>query len=540
MTDLLGSTSTAGSGGSFPQTASALGSFNSNAVLALSPAQFAADYDVSSTQLAAFVDPSTGKLNSNAAYLGWYYSLTQGERQSIQSAMVNAGQLSSADATGLNNSTALGAFKSLIGTTAAQGTNVISYLDQLGQGTNAIQNQISSNLTKDQEAATQPIVATETNPNTLEADLTNAFDNALGYAPDAKQIQSFISQVQGQETSYAEAPRTEAQDEINQAHSEENALNKLGPEGIDTVIQAYQAAVTGTKLPGAGTPQGPVNGAIPAPGTPIGSPLQPGTVPTMNAQGTVVGGQVENTTSNKYVNQSPGLVDQALHGFLNPQPDTEKLVTTHGTKVEKNPPLPAGTPNTTPTYGGTYALSPADWKKAQSLYSAASKYSTAGSAPQSVQLGAFTSLLTNAYDESGSWSKAVASIASGSPFGTSEGTHLSAFGTSVANEVNNQITALQNQVNNSAVTVKVAAPDSSGAYGAEAANAAKEADPVGYYAANTASWGQELNQMLAGAPLMYSENTSDSFSGPVTPGEASSTPASAPVSSAAPSPNGGG
>jgi hypothetical protein len=103
------------------------------------------------------------------------------------------------------------------------------------------------------------------------------------------------------------------------------------------------------------------------------------------------------------------------------------------------PSLPAGS-GTTPTYGGTYALSAADWKKAQADYAPAKKYATPGSAPQSVQLAAFSAVLQSAYDSTGSWSKAVSEVASGTPFGTAEGTHLSAFGDQVASEVNNQIT----------------------------------------------------------------------------------------------------
>jgi hypothetical protein len=81
----------------------------------------------------------------------------------------------------------------------------------------------------------------------------------------------------------------------------------------------------------------------------------------------------------------------------------------------------------------------------------------------------------------------------------------------VAAEVNNQITALQNQVNNSSVTVKVAAPDAT----AEANLAAKQSDPAGYEAAQTASWGSVLNKMLSGSPSMYNQSTADTFTGPV-------------------------
>jgi hypothetical protein len=253
--------------------------------------------------------------------------------------------------------------------------------------------------------------------------------------------------------------------------------------------------------------------------------LQPGTVPSLG-NNSVVGGRIEPTTGNKWVSQPPGLLAQAEHGFLSQAPNTETSVATHGIKVVPNAPGPANAPNSTPTYGGTYALSAADWKKAQSIYSPASKYSTPGAAPQSVQLAAFSSLLTNQYDANGgSWSKAVASIASGSPFGTAEGTHLSAFGNQVAAEVNNQITAIQNQVNNDTVTTKVTAPDAT----AEANLAAKQSDPAGYEAAQTASWGSVLNKMLSGTTSMYNQSSSDTFTGPVSAQAMTSAQAAAPT-----------
>lgn len=496
----------------------------------MDPTTFFADYKVDSTEQETY--ETNGKLNLNAANLIWYASLDQASRQIIQQGLVNVGYLTDTAATGEYNSTTLDAFQNLVGAVSqTYGPGYApTYLDQVAGGTSGIQNQISANLTKATESATQPIVASVENPTTLSADITAAFETALGYSPDQTQIQSFISQVQGQDTTYAEAPRTEAQQQIDQAHSEESALNKLGPDGIDSVIQAYQAAVNGTKMPGAGTVQGPVNGAIPNPGTPIGSPLQPGTVPTMTSEGQVVGGQVKGTTKTTTSTPTPaGGISGFFDNFANfatggtslfgkggdtgsnGQVGTSKTTTTQSVKAVPNGSLPANTPNTTPTYGGLYALSAADWKKAQDDYAPAKKYATPGSAPESVQLGAFSAVLQSAYDSSGSWSKAVASIASGSPFGTAEGTHLSNFGNQVAAEVNSQIDAVQNQVNNDTVTTKVTAPDAT----AEADLAAKQSDPTGYYAAQDASWGSVLNKMLSGTPDMYDQASSDTFTGPV-------------------------
>lgn len=486
----------------------------------LSPAQFFAAYGVSSTEQALYLAPSGG-LNDNAVYLAWYKSLGQQERQQIQQQMVDIGSLPAADANGLDSSAAKSAFEGLIGQTAAQGTNVLQYLSQNATGINGIQNQISANLTKAEENATQPIIATVENPTTLSADITAAFETALGYSPSKAQIDSFVNQVQGQDTAYAEAPRTEAQQQINLAHSEESALNKLGPDGIDTVIQAYQAAVSGTKLPGAGTTQGPQIGNVPN-GNPNQFPT-PGTQMPAGTGARIQGGNevgfntspvTSTTTSTQtvpyggvmgFLDNTLGLAKGASH---------EAQVTSTTTKNRPGgiaPNLPAGS-NTSPTYGGLYALSAADWKKAQSDYAPAKKYATPGAAPQAVQLGAFSTLLSSAYESNGnSWSKAVASIASGTPFGTSEGTNLSSFGNQVAAEVNNQIAQLQNQVNNDTVTTKVSAPDAT----AEADLAAKQSDPTGYYAAQDASWGSVLNKMLSGTPDMYNQSSSDTFTGPV-------------------------
>jgi hypothetical protein len=214
-----------------------------------------------------------------------------------------------------------------------------------------------------------------------------------------------------------------------------------------------------------------------------------------------------------------GFPESLLKGPGGSTPVSRQDVTTvHGTqtKMEKVgssqiAPTHFQTPTST-TLGGTYALNQADWTEAQKLYPAAKKFNSPGQAPQAVQLGAFTSLLSNAYDNNGgSWSKAISSIASGTPLGTSKGANLSAFGDSVASEVNNQITALQSQVNNTAVTVKTTQPDAT----AEANLAAKQSDPTGYYAAQDASWGEVLNKMLSGTSSMYDQSSADTFTGPV-------------------------
>src|ERR1035437_1663202 len=267
----------AGTGGTFPQTSSG----NSPLDAYMAPAQqlvtsfnaasggagkFAAEYGVSSAQMAAFTDP-TGKLNATAAEWIAYHLMSQPDRLNLQDILSTAGLMKSTDATGVPGSGSIDAFRPFIGMAASQNVTADSLIAQINQGgIGALQTQIQSQLAAAQRNATQPIIANVQNPTTLSADITSAFENALGYSPDQKQIQSFISQIQGQETTNAEAPRQAAQQQIDQAHAEESALNKLGPNGIDTVIQAYQAAVNGSKMPGAGTPQGPINGSVPNPG----------------------------------------------------------------------------------------------------------------------------------------------------------------------------------------------------------------------------------------------------------------------------------
>lgn len=527
---------TSGTSGNFP------GATNADPVTAqldavakqlagMTTSQFFAWTKVASTEQNMYLTASGG-LNQNALYLAYYKLLPPSELQNLQDQMVSAHILTPADANGLDNATASTAFQSLLGSTALEGTNPLTFLQQQSAPTTSAYNNvgdtISANLTAATKNATTPEVITQTNPTTLSADITSAFEQSLGYAPDQAQIQSFISQIQGQETTYGNAPRQEAQDQITQAHSEDTALNKLGPNGLDSVIQAYQAAVNGTKMPGAGTTQGPVNGATPiapnaaqaaqtqTPGTPLG----PGDTQFFSPQGHLIGANVLPTANGTKMEPNP-----AAHNnfslFNNQNTAPQQIPVTQLKQFQGNAPTMAvGTPNSTPTHGGLFALSAADWKKAQTLLGKSSsiqKYATPGQAPAAVQQSAVSELLQNEYDNNGgSWSKAVSTVASGTPFGTAEGTHLSAFGTSVANEVTSQIASLQSEVNNDAVTVKVSQPDAT----AEANLAAKQSDPSGYEAAQSASWGEVLNKMLSGTPSMYNQSTADTFTGPVSAQEA--------------------
>ena len=513
---VYGSTGATAPSGTFPGAADSSAQSQVQAIAAqlktMTAGQFAADYGISSTEMPTYID-ANGQFTQAAYTLAYYYSLGQAQRQSIQEQMVTVGLISASSATGARGGSALTAFKSLIGSTAAQGTDAITWLDANATPEAQIQSQISGNLTAAEKAAQAPEVITEANPTTLSAAITQAFMQTTGEAPDQAQIQAFISGVQGQYGQYGNAPRAAAQAEISQAHNEESALNALGPDGIDSVIKAYQRAVSGSGIAGAGTPQGPATGPSMA-DSPLGHTFAGAT----NEVGANV--QPTGTTTRRTTMVPQGGIEGWLSGVAASTPfggaehtmvpQTTSKTTYRAPNLGQN--APAGVTWNGSTYGGTYALSQQDWKEAQTLYSPAKKYATPGAAPEAIQLGAFTNLLQNEYDDNGhSWSKAVASIASGTPFGTKEGTQLAAFGDQVAAQVNAQIASLQNEVNNSPVTVKVSAPD----VNAEANLAAKQANPTGYYAANEASWGEVLNQMLQGAPQMFDQSSADTFTGPV-------------------------
>lgn len=502
-------TSPTSNGGTFPGATNGGGGFGAqlsviaSQVDALTPGQFAADYGISSTEQPTYF--SNGKYTMAAYSLAYYYSLTQPERQAIQDQMVTTGLLSASAATGARGGAALTAFKDLVGATSAQGTDAFDWLNQNATPQAQLQSQISANLTAAQTQLEKPTVITQENPSTLQAAITNAFDQTLGYAPDPAQVDAFIKSIQGQDAAYANAPRAAAQQEINQAKSETAALDALGPDSVDQVIKAYQDAVNGTGLQGVGTQQGPANaaaGAIAPAGveahTNVPTGQQPFMGPTkMEDRGFLssVGYEVaHNTWSAPQVAVPTGGMEPTHAG-----PRTAPI-------------LGYGHATATPTYGGLYALSAADWKAAQADYAPAKKYPTPGQAPEAIQQAAFTQLLIKTYEaHNNSWAAAISAIASGTPFGEAKGTNLTAFGQQVASQVNAQIASLQNQVNNSPVTVKVTAPDAA----AEANLAAKQADPTGYYAANVASWGSVLNQMLQGSPTMFDQSTSDTFTGPV-------------------------
>lgn len=527
-----GTYGSSGSGGTASAPAGSGGSFPSG----ISPTQLIEALGVNSTDVGLYV--TNGQLNQRGEELLAYHNATEQDRQSIQQAMVQAGLLKTSDANGVVGGTAETAYKQLINEASAQGQSVQGYLNQVGQGgLGTIENQIASNVAGAEATLgkTTPIVATETNPTTLAAAINQAVDQTLGYTPgNMDQItQAFISQIQGQDVAYAEsgqqANRAAAQETIDRAKAEDSALSKLGPDGIDTFLSAYVNAIHGTGVAGAGTVQGPATGSQPnanylKPGTKLG----PDTNVGFNTSGNEM---LSNTLPTMTTRSSPAVSVPAPSQITLPftgtpitPPGSGMTIPAHsvttGSPTPGNasvaPALPPGLPGATSTYGGLYALTPALWQDAQKLYPGAKKYATAGTAPQSVQQAAVTALATNLYEQSGSWADVATTLAGGKPGASGKvlgsSTNINTFANDVANQVNDQIAALQTEVNTAPdVTIKTTQPD----VAAEANLAAKQSDPVGYYAANAASFGGLLGKMLFGRPLDIVQSTADTFTGPV-------------------------
>ena len=99
--------------------------------------------------------------------------------------------------------------------------------------------------------------------------------------------------------------------------------------------------------------------------------------------------------------------------------------------------------------------------------------------------------------------------------GTANGTKTArqTFAEGVANSVNQQVESIQNNVNAGSVTLKPETPTSQD-ISAQAAQQSKEDNPVGYYAANAATWGSFLTKALYGNPLEEMQPTT-TFAGPV-------------------------
>lgn len=556
--------STSGSSGAFPQQMTAT--------------QLLLSLGISSTDAALYLDTS-GNLNARGTTLVQYLESPQASRQLVQAQLSNAGLLPAADATGDVNNTTTAAFTKALGEASSNNQSLNAYLATIGAGTvqngqlspstGAIQQQISGNLSAAQKLADSSSVVTadETNSTTLAAAINNAFNQALGYAPSQDQINAFVSAIHQQDVATAEAGidpvtglptpgsnKALAEAEIKRATSQESALNKLGPDGVDAFLQAYQQAVTGTHVPGAGSTVGPQTGLQ----TSAPPAIQPPQVPNAPYPQPQTG-----TGTNRIVGYTE------IPGYTSPSGDAQTLPT-GPTRVgitaaaqamidqQSGQPVPASLTKalpvahlprdwaqvyapsaTTPLHGGVYALSPVEWKQAIDDYQNGKykgKYPTAGSAPLIVQQAAVREFSENLFTRYGNWPDVAIALAGGTPgkgdnAPVLEGAKLTVnnFAKQVAARVNQQLEAIQNEVNQQpTITVKTSAPD----YNAEASQAAKEADPIGYDAANFASVGDVMSQMIFGSPKMFDQTTADTFTGPVAgpspaPGEAAAAQAAA-------------
>jgi hypothetical protein len=533
----------------------------------LTPGTFSADYGVSSSQMPTFLDPS-GKLNSAAAEWVAYHLMSGPDRQNLQDIMVTADLMKSTDVNGVLGTASNDAFRGLVATAASQNVSADYMLSQINQGgLGAVQQQIQSQATAAQAALNKqtPVSATVENPTTIAAALTAAAEQTLGLAPTADQINKFVAAIQGQDVSYAEAGneanKAQAQSDLTRAQSAESALNKLGPDGIDSFLSAYQSAISGGGVAGAGTTQGPQTGTnapnIMKPGT----PLPPGTNVGFNPSGTEMFSNTLPTQHTTTEQVPPGGLAQLGHaassalGLLNPvsgwsnsaassdiqgltgagTPYTNKQVTTStptpGMAVA--PSAPPGLSGATALHGGIYALTPALWQQAVKMTPSAKSYSTAGAAPLSIQQAAVTNLAHGLYMQYGSWSDVAIAMAGGTPGKTTSGqtatgtkTNIQSFAEGIATSVSDQISQLQSQVNapGPAITEKVTAPD----VASEANLAEKNSDPIGYAAANYSSLASEMTRFLFGSPVTNVQSSSDTFTGPVNPGAAAAaTPAPA-------------
>lgn len=512
--------STAGAATPFPGTGAAATTPDVSTIPGLPPApptsmtwqQFAADNHLSSGDMPTYTDDA-GNLNGFASWLINYKTLSQSDRQKLQQEMVNAGLLAANSATGRLSSASNSAVLQLIGLSHQSQSEPLSYLGTSPQGQlGTIQQQLANEVTSaNATIAAQPAVAaTITNPTSLEAAITNAFDQTLGYAPSQEQKDAFVKAFQDQEVGYQtanqETNRTQAVANLTRAQSEQEALKALGPNDVGTFVSAYAAAIHGTGVPGAATPQGPYVG-MSSTALPAG---------TMGPQGPAT---PEFSTTTQQPNGRTPFYEANPFAHLG---GTHPVTTT--TPAVNTPPdanaIPIGLGNN-PVHGGIYALSPGLWKAAQAAYPGARKYSTAGEAPQAVQQVAFTALASSLYDQHGNWNDVAVELAGGTPKVVKK-SNINDFAHGVAAQVNDNIAALQAQATSQpVVTTRITQPDA----GAEANLAAKNADPIGYTAANYSSWAGTLSQMLFGAPSTAINGSADTFTGPVAPPASATTAA---------------
>lgn len=179
-----------------------------------------------------------------------------------------------------------------------------------------------------------------------------------------------------------------------------------------------------------------------------------------------------------------------------------------------------------PVYGGTYALSMSEWKQGIQLLNSSkatlSDYPTPDTAPEQVQDDVMNAILEKSYEENdGNWAKVMTQVAKGTPlqkFEAGKGNDaLTDWAGGVVKALNDIFTQDVNTAENSSqkITVAGATTGDTAALQAEAAAQAKKDDPIGYEAANAASWGHVLDQISYGNPYVAEEGIADTFQGSV-------------------------
>lgn len=500
--------------------------------------QFIAAGNISATDRPAYVNGN--QLTSLGQALSWYLSLDrQPDRQQAQEALVALSYLPGTDATGEASGTALTALKA-----ALTSGKLSDFQQALSNPTTPALAQATTTAEAAEKtlatAQTTPVTVDLTDTNSLNQSLSKAFEDALGYQPSATQMNTFAQSFHAAQTSEAEAPRQAekeaAQQEITNAQSEESALNKLGPDGLDSFIGAYTSAIHGIN-PAAGStssPQGPITGSAPnANYMKPGTKLPPDTTAGFNSSGTEMFANTLPTTSTSTQQVPAGLGQQlkdvasdfnpfnrssGLFTNSNPleSPDVNKTVTTSTPTpgMATAPNLPAGLPGTAPSYGGFYSLSTAMWQQiAKAGNVSTTKYPTAGSAPLSIQQGAFSKWAQDEHDAGQSWSDVAITALGGTPSNASKttvsgkaGTNLQNFAKGITNQMNSQLEAIQNQANNlQAPVVTKEAPNPA----ADELAAAESSDPNQYIAHNMSLGEGTLQKMLYGTPQIEAESTSN-------------------------------
>ena len=128
--------------------------------------------------------------------------------------MVDAALLPDTAANGINNSTALTAFKGLIGQARRddprwQMLPRVTFSQQRQRHLRASKTRFLQARQRLREAIQQPIVSATAVPTaTLNQAIVQAFNQNTGFTPSQAQIDQFVSSVTGQEKAAAEAPQS--------------------------------------------------------------------------------------------------------------------------------------------------------------------------------------------------------------------------------------------------------------------------------------------------------------------------------------------